>query len=141
MGHGGISSRFGKGTGAHGQAIFDLLLLLPRDSGLLLDFTALLDPSRLDYLSPRAKQALASLAEHSKTAMLEQRFAAIVIDERGTNQWTMVLFVGALGRDGHPGTLDDPYVRVEGPMLREPKALQACNGYLLDSPFAIVPKR
>ena len=140
--HGGISQRAGKGTGAHGQAIFDLLQLLPRQTDGMLDLTALLDRQKLAHLSPRAQQAIASLIDGANAALREQRFAAIVVDEvGGTGNFPSVFYAGMAGADGVAGTGDDPYVRREGTLLSEPRALRPLLGYEVHSPYVLVPRR
>src|SRR5690606_5656661 len=56
-GHGHIAYREGKGTSAHGQAIFDVLQMLPAGPGGF-DLSKLADTSQLDYLSRREQQTL-----------------------------------------------------------------------------------
>ncbi|HEX6811581.1 MAG TPA: hypothetical protein VF384_08165 [Planctomycetota bacterium] len=140
-GHGGISARAGKGTGAHGQAIFDLLQLLPRQPGGMFDLSALDDRSKLAHLSERAQRALASLLDGATQALREQRFAAIVVDSIGAHAFENVFRAGLAGPDGKRGTDDDPYVRLPGPLLTEPRAIRPLFGYEVHSPYALVPRR
>ncbi len=139
--HGRITAAAGKGTGAHGQAIFDLLQLLPKQPDGFLDLGALLDRSKLAHLSPRAQRAIAALIDGTNAALREQRFAAIVVDEVGAREFATVFAVGLAGKDGVPGTDDDPYVRLPGPVLSEPKAIAPLLGYDVHSPYALVPRR
>ena len=143
-GHGHIGYRAGKGTGAHGQAIFDLLQMLPKLPNGMLDTTSLADSARLAHLSPRARQALGAFWSGTADALHERSFAAIVVDQFG---WPPVdafagLF-GALlaGADGVPGSADDPYVRLAGALLDEPDAIRPLLGYVVCRPYALLERR
>ncbi|MFY9344174.1 MAG: hypothetical protein WAT39_16910 [Planctomycetota bacterium] len=141
-GHGAISTRAGKGTGAHGQAIFDLLQLLPKLPNGMMDLAALSDPSRLAHLSPRAQQALASFSAATTASLRAHRFAAIVVDRFGSGQvdaWTGLFGSALVGADGQLGTDDDVYVRLPGPVLTEPASIKPLLGYEVHSPHALVP--
>jgi hypothetical protein len=140
-GHGAISTRAGKGTGAHGQAIFDLLQMLPRGPDGMFDLSALDDRSKLAHLSPRAQQAIAALLDGTAQALRERHFAAIVIDDTGAHAFQLVFARGLAGADGVLGTDDDPYVRLPGPILSEPRAIAPLIGYEVHSPYALVPRR
>lgn len=139
--HGGITGPAGKGTGAHGQAVFDLLQLLPKQPDGMLDLTALQDRGKLAHLSPRAQQAIAALLENTAQALRERRFAAIVVDEVGGHAFHVVFAEALAGADGKPGTDDDPYVRSPVPLLAEPAAIAPLVGYWVHSPYALVPRR
>jgi hypothetical protein len=139
--HGAISTRAGKGTWAHGQAVFDLLQALPRLPDGMLDLEALVDRSRLASLPPRVEQAIGSMIDGTGAALREQRFAAIVVDEVGAGAFLAVFAPGLVGVDGHLGTGDDPYVRGSGPDLDDPRAIRPLIGYQAHSPFVLVPRR
>jgi hypothetical protein len=139
--HGGITRSLGKGTGAHGQAIFDLLQLLPRLPDGMFDPAALLDRSKLAHLAERERAAIAGLLD-TTVAMLEARhFAAIVVDEVGAHAFTFVFAMGLLGADLQLGTADDTYVRAPGPLLTQPTAIRPLLGYDVHSPYALLPRR
>lgn len=138
-GHGAIGTRAGKGTGAHGQAIFDLLQLLPRNE-LGIDLSALHDRTRLAQLSPRAQQALASLVDATDAALRERRFAAIVL-EHGTHMFDQVFAAGLCGDDGRLGTADDTYVRSPTSPVTQPAAIAPLLGYPVHSPWVLLPRR
>ncbi|HZN40289.1 MAG TPA: hypothetical protein VFD82_15895 [Planctomycetota bacterium] len=140
-GHGGISGQAGKGTSAHGQAIFDLMQLLPRKPDGTFDLATLDDRSKLAHLSERARRALASLLDGTAVALREKRFAAIVVDSVGAHAFEALFNAGLAGADGQRGTADDPYVRLPGPLLTEPRAISPLFGYEVHSPYALVPRR
>jgi hypothetical protein len=140
-GHGGIALRAGKGTGAHGQAIFDLLQVLPKVPGIGMDLTVLFDPTRLAQVPGRGGVALRALMTTTADALRERRFAAVVIDEVGSNAFQQVFAAGLVGPDGAPGTADDTYVRAVGPLLTEPTAIKPLLGYDVHSPYALLPRR
>lgn len=139
--HGAISTRAGKGTWAHGQAVFDLLQALPRLPDGMLDMGALVDRSRLAGLPPRVQQAISSLIDGTAAALRERRFAAIVVDEIGAGAFLVVFAPGILGDDGLLGTDDDTYVRGPGPGIDDPRAIRPLVGYEAHSPFVMVPRR
>ena len=140
--HGHVGTRAGKGTGAHGQAIFDLLQALPKLPNGQFDLeAALVDRRRLAALPARTQQAIAALFDRTHAALRERRFAAIVVDETGAGMFPAVFFLGLAGPDGAPGTADDPYVRLPGPMLSEPAALRPLLGFEAHSPYALVPNK
>jgi hypothetical protein len=136
-GHGAITRREGKGTGAHGQAVFDLLQTLPRGTGGL-DLEALYDRARLASLSPRAQRALAAFVDGGNAALRERRLAAVVL-EHGTNLFDLVFAGGLQGADGKLNTSDDTYVRLLVPLLTEPRAILPLIGFDVHSPYALVP--
>ena len=139
-GHGHVSTRAGKGTGAHGQAVFDLLQLLPKLPDGMFDLASLVDRSRLQGLSPRGQQAVAALLDGTAAALRERRFAALVIDEVGTHAFVAVFAAGLAGTDGVPGTADDPYARMPGPLLSEPAAIAPLLGFDVHAPYALAPR-
>ncbi|HEX5050544.1 MAG TPA: hypothetical protein VFZ65_02115 [Planctomycetota bacterium] len=143
-GHGGISLRAGKGTGAHGQAIFDLLQLLPRAPDGSLDLSALVDREKLGDLSPRGRAAITIWADRTGAALMERRFAAIVADLFGSppvDAWGGLYAYLVAGAGGHAGTGDDPYVRRPGALLTDPRAIDPLLGYEVHSPYVMLPRR
>lgn len=136
--HGDVSARAGKGRFAHGQAIFDLLQLLPRLPDGMFDLAALRDRNKLAHLSERAQLALASLVDRSEQALREQRFAAIIIDAIDANAFEALFATGLAGADGQRGTGDDPYLRLQDPLLTEPRAISPMSGREVHSPHALV---
>jgi hypothetical protein len=139
--HGDISAQAGKGRFAHGQAIFDLLQLLPRSPDGFFDLPSLRDPKKLAHLSERAQQALADLLERSDRALREKRFAAIVIDALDAGAFEALFVAGLAGADGQRGNDDDPYVRLPGELLTEPRAINGLSGRDVHSPYALVRRR
>ncbi len=141
-GHGAISTRAGKGTGAHGQAIFDLLQpvlpLLPQLPGGAPDVLALTDGRGFAHSSPRVTAAVRAFVDGTVAALRERRFAAIVVDELGTGSFAVLFAVPLAGPDLRPDTADDPYVRLAGPLLGEPAAIAPLVGYQVHSPYALV---
>jgi hypothetical protein len=138
--HGGITQRAGKGTGAHGQAIFDLMQVLPRLPDGMLDLAAIRDPGKLAHLSPRGRRAVAVFDDRVVEALRQRRFAAIVVDEAGAGAFTTLFAHGLAGADGLPGTADDPYVRGAGP-LGEPAAIRPLVGYEVHTPYVLKPAK
>ena len=132
--HGGITRRLGRGSHAHGQAIFDLLQALPKDEHGL-DVLALHDRARLAHLPPRVVAAMTGFVDRTDAALRERRFAAIVVDEVGAHAFAPLFAHGLVGDDGQLGTGDDPYVRQPTPLLREPGALRPLLGYEVHTPF------
>lgn len=128
-GHGGLGIRTQRGAGAHGQAIFDLLQLLPLLPDGMLDLSALTDRTKLDHLPPRAQEAVCGFFDASVAALRERRFAAVVVDETGTGVFPLLFATG----------LTD-WVRVPDPLLTEPTALRPLVGYDVHSPYALVPR-
>lgn len=126
-GHGGITAAASRGTGAHGQAIFDLLQLLPKLPDGQFDLDALVDRRKLQHLSARAREAIGGFHDGVLAALRERRFAAIVVDEVGTGMFP-ALFAAGL----------DAYVRSTTPLLTEPTALRPLVGYDVHSPWALV---
>jgi hypothetical protein len=139
-GHGHVTTRAGKGTGAHGQAIFDLMQLLPKQPDGLFDLAALTDRSRLQGLSPKGREALAALLDAAVASLRERRLGAVILDEVGVHAFLFVFAPGLVGPDGVFGTDDDPYVRLPGPLLTEPRAIAPLLGYDVHSPYALVPR-
>jgi hypothetical protein len=132
--HGGITRRLGKGTGAHGQAIFDLLQALPKDAAGMLDLSALTDRSRLAHLSPRVQRAIAAFIDRTNAALRARRFAAVVVDEVGAHAFAPLFAQGLAGVDGQLGTDDDPYVRDANSLLPDPQAIRPLLGYDVHTP-------
>lgn len=139
-GHGHVTTRAGKGTGAHGQAIFDLMQLLPKQPDGLFDLAALTDRSRLQGLSPKGREALAALLDGTTAALRGKRFAAVVVDEVGAHAFLVLFAAGLVGADAVMGSDDDPYVRLPGRLLTEPRAIAPLLGYDVHSPYALVPR-
>lgn len=122
--HGHIAYRAGKGTGAHGQAIFDVMQMLPKLPTGLFDLSALADPTKLAHLPERGREALAALIANPVKALAEKRFAAILVDKVGAEGFE-VLF-GA----GLPG-----YVRQPGFAIGEPTGIKPLLGRAAHSPY------
>ena len=142
-GHGHIAYREGKGTGAHGQAIFDLMQMLPKLPNGMLDIGALANTDRLRHLSPRAQRSLTLLMTSVHQAMQQRRFAAIVVDLFGAGSVDAFtgLFAAALaGLDGKPGSDDDPYARLPEQLLTQPRAINPLLGYEAHSPYALIAR-
>ena len=135
--HGGISARAGKATGAHGQVIFDLLSVLPRNEHCVMDLTVLVDPARLAQLPAKARAALVSFRDGVTTALLSQRYSAIVLDEQIGNSFQYMFLIGLAGPDGQLGTGDDTYRRRAEPLLRDGPALNPLVGFTVHSPYAL----
>lgn len=136
-GHGGVTRRAGKPSSAHGQAIFDLLQVLPRLPDGMLDLGVLLDPARLAQLSPHAQQALTAFRDGLFEGMATQRFAAIVLDAQIGPQFEGMFAFGLGGADGERGTPDDLYRRRATPILTDGPALHPLMGYVVHSPYAL----
>ncbi|MBX3464355.1 MAG: hypothetical protein KF830_14395 [Planctomycetes bacterium] len=134
--HGGITRRLGKGTGAHGQAIFDLLQALPKDAAGMLDLAALHEPARLAHLPPRVRQAITAFAARTEAALRARHFAAIVVDEVGAHAFAPLFAPALVGADGVFGTDDDPYLRQPRSLLDEPTAIRPLLGYDVHTPHA-----
>jgi len=137
-GHGHIAYRAGKGTGAHGQAIFDVLQLLPKLPDGMFDLAALADPSKLAPLPPRARRAVAALMTNTTAALAERQFAALVIDEVGAGVFPVLFGAGLVGPDGAFGTPDDPYIRAPGHAVRAPAAVRPLLGYEVHTPYLML---
>lgn len=134
-GHGYIGYRAGKGGSAHGQAIFDLLQVLP-PGPLGFDLQALSRIETLTHLPERARTALRAFRDDVDDALQNRRFAAIVLDapselSPGTAAFEHPdLFGTALaGPDLVPGNADDPYVRSSEPDIDERDAIRPLVGY------------
>ena len=143
LGHGWLARRTehqaNGGVGAHAQAIFDLVMLLPAG-----DLSALQHEDRVAHLSARARTALSSLRDDVARALAERRYAAIVLDAAteksfGTSLFEHPhLFGGALaGADGERDTADDPYVRAPGWLVDDPDAITSSIGLDLRFPYAL----
>jgi hypothetical protein len=139
--HGKVTDRAARGIAAHGQAIFDLLQLLPKLDDGMFDLSALLDRRRIAHLGEREQAAIATWLDSSAAALRERRFAAIVVDEVGAQAFPALFAVPLAGADGVPGNDDDPYVRAPGPVLRDPRAIAPLIGYPAHSPYALLPRR
>lgn len=122
--HGYIAYRAGKGTGAHGQAIFDVMQMLPKLSDGMFDLAALADPAKLAHLPERGREALAALIANPVKALLEKRFAAIVIDQVGANDFAGLFAAGMGG-----------YARKPGFVISDPTAIKPLLGYKVHSPY------
>ena len=137
--HGHIAYRQGKGTGAHGQAIFDVLQMLPPGPGGF-DISKLADPTQLHYLSARAQHTLRALMANVDTALVGRRFATIIADRfgpgDGVDAWTGLFLASLVGADGVLGTKDDPYVVDPKPLLSQPNAIKPLLGYEVRAPQA-----
>jgi len=139
--HGHVATRAGKGTGAHGQAVFDLMQLLPKLPDGMFDLTALFDRQKLAHLGVREQEALAALLDGTAQALRERRLAAIVVDEVGAGAFVAVFAAGLVGDDGQLGTADDTYLRAPDALLTRPQDIAPLLGYLVHSPYALVPRR
>jgi hypothetical protein len=133
--HGHIAYRAGKGTGAHGQAIFDVMQMLPKLPNGMFDLAALADPSKLQHLPELGRDALAALMDNTVSALREKFFAALIIDEIGTGQFPVLFGTGMVGPDGKFGTDDDPYIRLPGHTISEPAAIKAALGFVAHTPY------
>jgi hypothetical protein len=140
-GHGAITRRAGKPASAHGQAIFDLLQVLPKLPSGLLDLEVLLIPERLAQLPPRAATALASFRDALLMGMAQRRFAAIVLDEQIGPVYEILFGFGLAGPDGQRGNDDDLYRRRGEPILQHGAALAPLMGYQVHSPYALEARR
>jgi hypothetical protein len=134
-GHGHIAYREGKGTGAHGQAIFDVMQMLPRLPSGDFDLSALADPTKLAHLPERGRVALAAIMTNIVKALAEKRFAALVIDEIGTGMFPILFHAGIAGDDGIVETPDDPYVRLPGYAVSNPRAVKPLLGFVVHTPY------
>ncbi|MCA8964294.1 MAG: hypothetical protein KDC48_05395 [Planctomycetes bacterium] len=135
-GHGAVTRRAGKPSSAHGQAIFDLLQVLPRlPDGL--DLSVLVDDRRLDELPVLAAQALRSFRDGLLQGMTTRRFGAIVLDAQIGPQFEGMFLYGLAGPDGRRGTDDDLYRRRDAPILSNGTALNPLMGYSVNSPYAL----
>lgn len=135
-GHGGITIQAGKATGAHGQAIFDLLQALPKTPDGNLDLLALADERRLAALPGKTGAALASFRDGVLQALLTKRLGAIVLDRQIGSSFEALFAIGLTGPDGAVGSPDDLYRRRPGELLTDGAALRPLVGYEVDSPYA-----
>ena len=136
LAHGYISTRAGRGSWAHGQALLDVLQLLPKTPDGTPDFLAVVDRRRLDVLPPRHREAVTGLLDGTVQALRERRFAAIVLEGVVEQAFVGIFGAGLTGDDGRLGTDDDPYVPDPAPLLSEPTALRALVGTTVHSPRA-----
>ena len=136
-GHGHITYREGKGTGAHGQAIFDVLQLLPKLPDGMLDLTALSDPAKLAHLPERARIAVQKMMGQCTRALAERRFSAVIIDEVGAGEFPVLFGTGLVGADGRAGTGDEPYIRAPRHAVADPSAIRPLLGYDVHSPYVM----
>ncbi len=137
-GHGHIAYRAGKGTGAHGQAIFDVLQLLPKLPDGMFDLSALADPAKLAHLPPRAQRAVQALMTNTTSALAAGRFDAVVIDEVGAGVFPVLFGAGLVGPDGAFGTPDDPYTRAPGHAVQDPASVRPLLGYEVHTPYLML---
>ncbi|MCK5942425.1 MAG: hypothetical protein KAI24_10680 [Planctomycetes bacterium] len=103
----------------------------------MLDLAALQDPDKLAHLPERGRKALAALMSNVAQALAERRFAAVVIDEIGTGAFPVLFGAGLVGADGRFGTADDPYVRLPGHAIEEPRAIRPLLGYEVHTPYVL----
>lgn len=136
-GHGGVTRDAGKPASAHGQAIFDLLQVLPKLPDGNLDLSVLLDEKRLNELPERARDALRSFRDGVYSGMRDRRFGAIVLDRQLAPSFEALFLYGLVGADGKLGTDDDLYRRRETPLLPDGAALAPLLGFAVDSPTAL----
>ncbi len=136
-GHGAITRRAGKPASAHGQAIFDLLQVLPKGTDGNLDLGALIDPVRLAQLPLRTQRALTSFRDGMLDAMAQRRIASIVLDRQIGPQFELLFLFGLAGADGRQGTADDLYRRRGEPLLTNGEALAPLMGFPVHSPYAL----
>ncbi|MCR9244530.1 MAG: hypothetical protein NXI31_05820 [bacterium] len=135
-GHGYITARAGKPACAHGQAIFDLMQVLPRLPNGMLDVLVLADEQRLATMSPRVREALVSYRDGMIRAMTTKSYSAIVLDTQLAGSFKYMFALAIDGPDGKPNTPDDFYRRRPGFVISKPRALNALVGYEAHSPFA-----
>ncbi|MFN3243004.1 MAG: hypothetical protein ACE37K_16000 [Planctomycetota bacterium] len=138
--HGHIAYRAGKGTGAHGQAIFDVMQLLPKLPNGMFDLAALTDDAKLAHLPERGRLALHAVMTNTTEALAERHFAALVIDEIGAGVFPVLFAAGLVGPDGRFGTADDPYVRRPGPAIANPTAIKPLLGFDVHTPYLMQRK-
>lgn len=136
-GHGAVTRRAGKPASAHGQAIFDLLQVLPRLPNGNLDLGVLVDEARLGTLPPRAAAALRSFRDGVVQGLASQRFGALVLDQQLAASFEALFAFGIAGADAKFGTADDLYTRRAAPLLENGKALNPLVGFEVHSPYAL----
>lgn len=136
-GHGYITSRAGKPTSAHGQAIFDLMQTLPYTPSGDLDVNVLADEARLQQLTPKVRDALVSYRDGMYQAMATKHYSAIVLDEQIGGAFLAMFAFAIVGPDGRQNTPDDPYRRRPGQLLSNPPALSPPVGFTVHSPFVL----
>ena len=135
-GHGYLAAREGKGGGAHGQAIFDLLQLLPPGPGGF-DLGALNRTASLTELSARARLALDRFRDSCYRSIRERRYSAIVLDRPGTQAFEALFALPLAGPDLRPNSGDEPYVRRPGDLVPSPRAIEPLVGKRLGAPYAL----
>lgn len=139
-GHGLVTARAGKPACAHGQAIFDLMQVLPKLPSGLMDLSVLTDEARLAALGPRAAAALVSFRDGMLQAMIGKRYSAIVLDEQIGPAYEFMFRYGLHGPDQIPGNDDDLYRRSDQPVISEPTMLRPPIGFVLHSPYALLAR-
>lgn len=135
-GHGYVTARAGKNACAHGQAIFDLMQVLPRTPDGVLDVLVLADETRLAEMSPRVREALVSYRDGMVRAMTSRSFSAIVLDTQIGGAFELMFRYGIYGPDMVAGNEDDLYRRRPGFVISDPKALNPLVGFVAHSPYA-----
>ncbi len=134
-GHGHVAYRAGKGTGAHGQAIFDVMQLCPKLPDGMFDLAALTDPLRLEELPERGREALLAMMRDTNGALADGFFAAVVVDEVGAGVFPVLFAAGLVGADQRFATGDDPYTRLPGYAVTLPAAIRPLLGYEVHTPY------
>ena len=71
------------------------------------------------------------------TALLSQRYSAIVLDEQIGKEFQYLFLIGLAGPNGQLGTADDTYRRRAEPLLRDGPALNPLVGFTVHSPYAL----
>ncbi|MEZ6036767.1 MAG: glycosyltransferase family 39 protein [Planctomycetota bacterium] len=134
-GRGHIAYRYGKGTGAHGQAIFDLLQLLPKLDNGMLDISALFEPQKLEHLSPRARDAVLGFYDRTRDVLHRSYFSTLVIDNFGSppvDAWGGLFGVFLGGQNRTPD-----YVKRTEPVVDDLSGLRPLLGYELSNPYVL----
>jgi len=139
-GHGLITARAGKAPCAHGQAIFDLMQVLPRLPSGATDLGILADEKRLAELPPRTREALVSFRDGMLQAMRTKRFSAIVLDAQIGPAYEVLFAYGIAGDDMQRDTDDDFYRRSEQDVITQPRMLRPPIGFAVDSPYALLAR-
>ena len=115
--------------------------MLPKLPDGNLDLAALADPQKLVHLPERGRAALEATFNNTVRALAEKRFAALVIDEIGTGMFPVLFHAGMAGDDGKAGTDDDPYVRLPGHAVKQPKAIKPLLGYVVHTPYVYARRK
>ena len=131
--HGHIAYRADSGTGAHGQAIFDLFQLLPKLPDGNLDPTALGNPAKLAHLSQRGRDALDAFVESARALLEGGHFVAIVVDK--LNDPPTDPFSGLFGPFLGGYRVD------ENQLLTNPEAIDPLIGFHARSPHVLLRTR